>query len=226
MKTQSTIRKLLTGLIGASAAMMATTASAALPQGWSDTLPAWTATASSCSTDENTAGKYEFAGAQFRFLGSNVSNASTGSLIPVYQPITVRCNVAPVHDYVPATTTPAPDPGGIAITTPADWVSANWNAMIVSYKDPDGMGTGAQFTATLKKINRTTFAESTVASFNSNTKAVLTASQDVKTFSQVIDFSKFEYYVEINLVRTSAAVATPVAYSVRLTNGSVAVVPQ
>ncbi len=212
----NTFRNFLTGLIGVGAAMMATSASA-LPQGWSDTLPAWTATASSCSVDESSAGKYEFDKGQFRFLGTNFSDVAGRSRLP----ITVRCNVTPMYDYVPAFTTPPPDPGGISITTPASWKSVKWNALVVGYHDPDGMGTDSQFTATLKKMNRATFAETNVVTFDSNTKAVLIPNQDVATFSQAIDFQKYEYYVEINLVRTGAAATTPVAYSVRLTNGSV-----
>lgn len=223
-----TPRNLLTALAGLGAAMMAPSASA-LPQGWSDTLPAWTATASSCSVDEGSAGKYEFYNGQFRFLGANVSGVAGLSTAivagPVYQPITVRCNVTPMYDYVPAFTTPAPDAGGIAITTPASWKSVGWNALVVGYKDPDGMGAGARFTATLKKMNRATFAEANVVTFDSNTKAILTANQDVATFNQAIDFQHYEYYVEINLIRTSTAVATPVAYSVRLTNGSAYIAP-
>ncbi len=216
----NTLRNFLTGLIGVGAAMMATSASA-LPQGWSDTLPAWTATASSCSVDEGSAGKHEFYKGQFRFLGTNASGVAGRS----YLPITVRCNVTPMYDYVPAYTTPPPDPGGIAITTPASWKSVDWNALVVGYQDPDGMGTGSQFTATLKKMNRATFVESNVVVFNSNTQAVLTPNQDVATFNQAIDFQHYEYYVEINLVRTGAGVATPVAYSVRLTNGSAYIPP-
>lgn len=217
------LRQLLTGLIGAGAALMATSASA-LPPNWSDTLPAWTATASSCAVDEGSAGKYEFVNGQFRFLGTNYSDLVLSTTpfgqISTYAPITVRCNVTPMYDYVPSYTQPATDPDGIAITVPASWKSVDWNALVVGYKDPDGVGTAAQVIARLKRMNRATFAEATVATFDSNASAVVAATQDVATFKQKFDFQNYEYYVEINLIRANKTVVSPTAYSVRLTNGS------
>ena len=68
-----TIRQTLITLFATGIIISATTASA-LPQGWGDYLPSWTATASSCSVDESSAGKYELSGTQFRYLGDNISN--------------------------------------------------------------------------------------------------------------------------------------------------------
>jgi len=204
----------------------ATTASA-LPANWSDDLPAWTATASSCAIDESSASKYEVTGTQFRFLGNNVSNygifsgnaaqLSAISVTPTYQPITVRCNVTPVYDYVPA----VPAAPGDLFGTPASWVSADWNSLIVGYKDTDGISAKAQVSASLKKISRATMLESTIATFNSNLSATVAANEDVKQFTHKFDFSANDYYVEINLIRQDTSVTTPVAYSVRLAKGNI-----
>jgi len=226
-----TLRNTLTTLLATGAIVTATSASA-LPQGWGDYLPAWTATASSCSVDESSADKYEFSGTQFRYLGTNVSNfgvftsnaaASGNSAIivrpnPTYQPITVRCNVTPIYDYVPA----VPAASGDLFGTPAYWKSADWNALIVGYKDTDGISTKAQVSASLRKVSRATLGETTVATFNSNLSANVSANEDVKQFTHTFDFQNNDYYVEINLIRQDATVATPVAYSVRLAKGEFA----
>lgn len=226
-----TLRNTLMTLLATGAIVTATSASA-LPQGWGDYLPAWTATASSCSVDESSTGKYEFSGTQFRYLGNNVSNyglivsnvvAPVNSAIVIgpsgsYQPITVRCNVTPIYDYVPA----VPAANGDLFGTPASWKSADWNALIVGYKDPDGISAKAQVSASLRKVNRATLGESTVATFSSNTSANVSANEDIKQFNHTFDFQNFEYYVEINLIRKDATVATPVAYSVRLAKGGFA----
>ena len=221
-------RTLLIALLGTGAALMTTSASA-LPANWSDTLPAWTATASSCAVDESSAGKYEFLGSQFRFLGTNVSNqlslSPTTTAIavgPVYQPITVRCNVTPMYDYIPAKTIP----GDITIQVPAGWKSVNWNALVVGYKDPDGLNSNANVSVQLKRVSRATLGEATVATFNSNSFVKLTQGEEVKHFTHAFDFQNNEYYVEISLIRTKTTVASPVAYSVRLTNGGIDTVIQ
>jgi len=216
-----TLRNTLMSLL-ATSAIVTSTGVSALPTGWVDGLPAWTATASSCSVDESSAGKYDFAGSQFRYLGTNVSGSSIsgGSGFPplfLISPITVRCNVTPSYDYVPAFVADDPDEFGSA----AYWKNPNWewNSLIVGYKDTDGIGTKAQMTASQKKVSRATLSESTIATFNSNLTASVVAHEDVKTFDHTFDFESNEYYVEINLYRTDTSVATPVAYSVRLANG-------
>lgn len=222
-----TLHKNLIGLLGA-ATMIVSTQAFALPAGWVDGVPAWSSTASSCALDESSKNKYEFSLSQFRFFGTNVSDVTTSTIgtipltLPV--PITVRCNVTPMYDYVPAV--PAP-PGGL-FGTPAYWASTiNWNALVVGYKDPDGVGTKAQVTAALRKVSRATLAESTIATFSSNAFANTGNIENVKTFTpQAFDFQANEYYVEINLYRTDTTVVTPVAYSVRLTSGSVLTVPK
>jgi len=232
MKTLHTTLKTLL----ATATIVTATSVSALPQDWADYLPSWTATASSCSIDESSSGKYEFSGTQFRYLGSNVSNygvflsnaRSTGNNAVVvtptstYQPITVRCNVTPVYDYVPA----VPAAPGSLFGTPAYWKSADWNALIVGYKDTDGISTKAQVSASLKKVSRATLGESTIATFDSNLSASVAANEDIKQFTHAFDFQNNEYYVEINLVRTATTVATPVAYSVRLAKGQFTTVPK
>lgn len=226
-----TLRNTLTTLLATGVIVTATSASA-LPQGWGDYLPAWTATASSCSVDESSAGKYEFSGTQFRYLGDNVSNygalfsstAASSSLFtiakPSYQPITVRCNVTPVYDYVPA----VPAAEGDLFGTGASWKSADWNALIVGYKDTDGISTKAQVSASLRKVSRATLGETTITTFNSNLSANVAANEDIKQFAHAFDFQNNGYYVEINLLRTDTTVATPVAYSVRLAKGGFAAI--
>ncbi len=221
-----TLRNAAIALLTLGTLASATTASA-LPANWSDDLPAWTATASSCAIDESSASKYEVTGTQFRFLGNNVSNygifsgnaaqLSAISVTPTYQPITVRCNVTPVYDYVPA----VPAAPGDLFGTPASWVSADWNSLIVGYKDTDGISAKAQVTASLKKISRATMTESTIATFNSNLSATVAANEDVKQFTHKFDFGANDYYVEINLIRQDTSVTTPVAYSVRLAKGNI-----
>ncbi|MDD5275821.1 MAG: hypothetical protein PHR16_07035 [Methylovulum sp.] len=221
-----TLRNSLMALLATGTILTATSASA-LPQDWWDDLPAWTATASSCSVDESSGSKYEFSGTQFRYLGGNVSdyglNASRNSNIsitPTYKPITVRCNVTPVYDYVPA----IPAAPGDLFGTPASWKSADWNTLIVGYKDADGISTNAQVSASLRKVSRATLGETTLATFNSNLSANTAANEDIKQFTHTFDFKNNDYYVEINLIRKNTTVATPVAYSVRLAKGGVAAI--
>jgi hypothetical protein len=223
-----TLRNAAIALLTVGTLAGATTASA-LPANWNDLLPAWTATASSCAIDESSASKYEVTGTQFRFLGDNVSNygifsgnaarqsLNPISIVPSYQPITVRCNVTPVYDYVPA----VPAAPGDLFGTPASWVSADWNSLIVGYKDTDGISAKAQVSASLRKISRATMTESTIATFSSNLSATVAANEDVKQFTHKFDFSANDYYVEINLIRQDTSVTTPVAYSVRLAKGNI-----
>lgn len=204
----------------ASATILGATSASALPLGWTDSLLAWSSTASSCSVDESSASKYEFSGTQFRYLGTNVSSVSTGTFSFI-QPITVRCNVAPVHDYVPGI------PGtSTTFPIPASWVSPKWNSLIVGYKDTDGISNKARVTATLRRVARSTLGEATIAVFDSNAFPSILQQEEVKQFNHTFDFQKNEYYVEINLYRTDTTVTTPIAYSVRLTNGSVIDIPK
>jgi len=205
-----TLRNTLMTLLATGTIVAATTASA-LPAGWVDSLTAWTATASSCAVDESSAGKYEFNLSQFRYLGANFSDTTGRPPLSTLKPITVRCNVTPIYDYLKG----APDiflPNAVAI-------SPDWNTLIVGYKDTDGISTKARVTASLKRVIRATMGESTVATFDSNLSASVVANEDVKAFSHIIDFQHNDYYVEINLTRTDTTVATPVAYTVRLANG-------
>ena len=231
----NTLRTSLITLLATGSLFAATNASA-LPANWFDELPAWSSTASSCSVDESSTGRYEFSGAQFRYKGDKISPASrmastaggitTGGIVigigTGLQPITVRCNVTPIYDYVPA----VPAAPGDFVGTNAYWKSADWNTLIVGYTDPDGISTKTQVTASLRKLNRATLTESVIAVFNSNTSANAVANEDVKQFTHSFDFLHNEYYVEINLTRQDATVATPVAYSVRLAKGDVMQVPQ
>ncbi|MDP1614960.1 MAG: hypothetical protein Q8L68_04110 [Methylococcales bacterium] len=131
-------------------------------------------------------------------LSSN--NAIIINSTPTYQPITVRCNVTPIYDYVPV----IPAASGDLFGTPASWKSADWNMLIVGYKDPDGISAKAQVSASLRKVSRSTLGESTIATFNSNLSANVAANEDIKQFNHTFDFQNNDYYVEINLVRQDA----------------------
>ena len=210
----------------ATGSSLAATGVSALPLDWYDELPAWTSTASSCAIDESSTGRYEFTGAQFRYKGDKVSPLLPRTISAIggasFQPITVRCNVTPIYDYVPA----VPAASGDFFGQNAYWKSADWNTLIVGYKDPDGISTKAQVTASLRKLSRATLTESTIAVFNSNDSANVLANEDVKQFTHSFDFLNNEYYVEINLIRQEATVATPIAYSVRLAKGNIMQVPK
>lgn len=205
MKLQN---KILTNL-AATALVLTTTTASALPSGWHDVLPAWSATASSCSLDESSTGKSEFSGTQFRYLGSAVSSVRFVGTFPfatlVTTPITVRCNVTPIYDF----------------QSTGSARSAFWNHLIVGYKDPDGISTKAQVLVSLRKVSRATQGETTIATFNSNTSNNVVANEDVAhfKFNENPDFQNNAYYVEINLIRTDVTVATPIVYTVRLANG-------
>ena len=166
MKTENKIIKNYLTKIAISAALagsMCNTASA-LPSGWSDNITAWTATASSCTLDESSAGKSEFVLSQFRYLGSAISSVNFVPIglikFPVSVPITVRCNVTPIYKYVYH----PPQTVGFA----SDVVSAenvSWNSLIVGFKDPDGISTKAQVSVSLRKVSRATQGETTICHF-------------------------------------------------------------
>ena len=83
-----------------------------------------------------------------------------------------------MYDYVPA----IPAASGDLFGTPASWKSADWNALIVGYKDPDGISTKAQVSASLRKVSRATLTETTIATFSSNLSANVAANEDIKQF--------------------------------------------
>jgi hypothetical protein len=155
----------------------------------------WTAAASTCVPGgRGTLDRYGFAGGDFYFDGAAVSASSV--LGPV--PIIVRCHVTqpPYTDrFNPVT----------------------WDMLIVGFQDPDGVTSNATMIARLMRISRPTGIASSVVSFNSNTGGLTTRHErGVKFQSSAVDFFNYEYYVEILLYRTSTAVASPRAYSVRL----------
>ena len=195
----------------ASATVFAATNASALPTGWVDSLTAWTATASSCSVDESSFGKYEFNGSQFRYLGTNISTTVGTPPFVLSQPIVVRCNVTPIYDYVKGL------PDGFIPNAVAK--SPDWNTLIVGYKDADGVLTTTRVSAVLKRVIRSSLVESTVATFDSNLFTSLVAHEDVKAFTHAFDFQNNSYYVELSLTRANTSVITPTVYSVRLANG-------
>ena len=163
-----------------------------------ESVPAWTAAASTCAPDEGAIGKYGFSYGDFFFNGSAVSNTSTIGLVP----ITVRCNVA--------------NPLDVRGSEPAN---PNWDALIVGFQDPDGKAANAGMLTRLVRISRPTGAPSIVATLNSNGDALTTRHERFVQFNaSALDFSKYEYFVEIYLYRASTAVASPRVYSVRLAN--------
>lgn len=166
-----------------------------------ESVPAWTAAASTCAPDEGAIGKYGFSYGDFFFNGSAVSNTSTIGLIP----ITVRCNVT--------------NPLDVRGSEPAN---PNWDALIVGFQDPDGVATNAAALTRLVRISRPTGAASIVATLNSNTDTLTTRHERFAQFNaSAIDFRNYEYFVEIYLYRPSTAVASPRAYSLRLANVTV-----
>jgi hypothetical protein len=187
-------------------ALLSTTASAALPAGWTESdIQAWTSTASSCAIDEAANTKHEFVGSQFRFRAGEASSSISTPGQLIFIPITARCNVTPIYAFDPA-------------AAPA-WRSPNWNALVVGYADPDGPGRAASVTVRLKRLSRATLSEATVVEFNSNNFPDTAPTESAAIFGEPLDFARNEYYMEINLLRRPDSEKTPVAYSVRLTNG-------
>lgn len=138
----------------------------------------------------------QFNNADFYFSGSKIS--ASGRL-NFALPMTARCNV---NNPLDAKTDPS------------------WNTLIVGYKDPDGQQTNASVVARLIQIKRATGTAATIATFNSNNIPLLDRRESYITFGTALDFHNNEYLVQLDLVRTTTDVATPIAYSVRLTSTS------
>lgn len=156
-------------------------------------LPAWTHTASSCAVDEDSLVKYQVNAANFTFESTEISDP--GLFGPI--PIIARCNVL----------------------NPLDAGNPVWDALVVGYRDPDGTGTAHRATARLFRVSRPTGNVFQVAAFNSNTNAVniTTRTEGLVQFNHTFDFLNNEYFVQIELVRTSTSL-NPQAFSVRLTD--------
>lgn len=106
------------------------------------------------------------------------------------------------------------------IASPRDdgLVSPNWNCLTVKYQDPDGTTTGNAVTVYLRKIDCTTAAPVTIATFNSNSFTDTGVICHSKTFTEAWDFCKYFYYLETRLYRSSTATTVPCVHAFRLSN--------
>jgi len=147
-----------------------------------------------------------------------------GGIEGFYEPIVARCNVLNPLDVNSLELNPNQDPyiGNSYIANPY------WHALIVGYADPDGMGSNTNVVAKLIRVSRPTGAVVTVATFNSDkspSKNITTRHEDLIEFFPYldsghwtfVDFGNYEYYVQLELIRTPLATQqAPVIYSVRL----------
>jgi len=168
---------------------------------WDDPSP-WTTLASTCAIDESGLKQYAFNYADFYYLGSAVSTSSrTGGLLPLVS----RCNV----------------------DNPLDAnVNPKWNTLIIGYMDPDLQKTAASVVARLIQVKRATGATSTLAIFNSNTNSTVGRTEGYVTFDASFDFHNNAYFVQLELVRASTEVLSPIVYSARLVESSSNTVPK
>lgn len=169
--------------------------------GYIDFLPAWTHVASACAVDEDSLSKTSTAGAYFTFKGASVSAPGGPLLGPI--PLFARCNVVNPLDARGL------EPG-----------NPNWNALIVTYLDPDGTGTAHRVQARLVRVSRATGAGATIATFNSNSLNITTQTERLKLFNHQFDFGDYYYYVELALTRTDASTGNPRLAAVRLAQAS------
>src|SRR5262249_46773793 len=119
----------------------------------------WTHTASSCAVDPQHLDKAAFRNADFSFKWQAFSEfiPPIGGIGGYYEPIVARCNVLNPLDLGSHESNPDP-----YISNPY------WNALIVGYADPDGMGSNTNVVAKLIKVSRPTGTTTTVATFNSD----------------------------------------------------------
>jgi hypothetical protein len=191
---------LLTGVSCTVLSVSSIAPAAADVPGYDEFGVAWTHTASSCAVDPQHLDKAAFRNADFSFQSQAFSRFIQSGQYSFYEPIVARCNVLNPLDADPATENP------------------DWNALIVGYADPDGMGINTNVVAKLIRVSRPTGAVVTVATFNSDkspSKNITTRHEDLSQFFQPLDFRNNEYYVELELIRTPLATQqAPVIYSV------------
>lgn len=158
----------------------------------SELLPAWTCVGSACTVDEDSLGKFEFANADFKFRGTNVSStvAQSGALVP----ITARCNV----------------------TNPLDTDNPDWNRLFVGYQDTNGTNSQNGVVVRLKRINRPSGTVFDVATFNSNLQNTTNRTEKSITLNHDWNFLANEYFLQIELTRGSINNSATV-FSLRLT---------
>lgn len=154
----------------------------------------WTVVVSTCTPDEDSAGRYEFETSAFQFKGTNVGT------------ITARCNVTDPDDYVP------PEGGATGVSDPV------WNRIEVTYFDPDGnlLGVGARATVSLRGVDKNTGEEYLVKTFNSdtyNTVGIRLRETSIPV-AHHFNFVRYAYYVALQLTRTVGD--SPKLFRVRL----------
>ncbi|MCI0417135.1 hypothetical protein L0222_30560 [bacterium] len=152
-------------------------------------LPAWTHTASSCAIDEDSLPLYRFQTAVGPGSDFTFRAGQTST-----SPIIARCNVV----------------------NPLDQGNPAWNAIILGYQDPDGIGTNHSVRAKLFSVSRPTGSTTLIAFVNSNTSGNTGRTELAIKFSHSFDFLNNEYFVQIELIRKNQN-AGPVAFMVRLT---------
>jgi hypothetical protein len=160
-------------------ALATSTAEAAVP-GYIDYLPAWSQSANSCAVDD----------------------ASTGAFLAGYNALSFRSGSTALNLWAWCHVTNPLDTGN------PDGLNNRplWDGLIAGYTDPDGIGTAAGVKATLYRVSRATGGYAAVAAFDSNAWLNKTTWQEgVKTFTAKLDFLNNDYYVLINLTRTSTA---------------------
>lgn len=164
-------------------------ARAAVP-GYYDYLPAWMGVASTFAIDEASLSKYTCSFAVLGFKSTAVSDVTrTGELIP----LTARATVlSPLPSAAPV-----------------------WNALIVDYTDPDGLGTAYQVKATLYRVNRANGSSVPVVTFDSNSSALTTRTEGLIQFAYAFDFKNNEYFVEVNIYKKDTQ-GNPTVRAVRL----------
>jgi hypothetical protein len=155
-------------------------------------LPAWTHAASACVVDEDSVGKFEFANADFKFRGTNLSTVATGTGALI--PITARCNVV----------------------NPFDERNPDWNRLVVGYQDSNGTNAQNGAIVRLKRISRPSGAVFVEATFSSNDQSATNRTERSIPVNHEWDFLRNEYFVQIELTRGSAADSVSV-FSLRLT---------
>jgi hypothetical protein len=161
---------------------------------------AWTHTASSCAVNPQDLDKAAFSGPDFTFQPQAYSGYfEITQFGPLWEPITANCNVLNPLDADPAAENPL------------------WDALIVGYADPDGVGTNTNVVARLIRVRRNDGIQSTVVTFDSNKFNTRTPGEQLLQFSPPMDFKNNEYFVQLALLRTPlAGHSNPVVYSVRL----------
>jgi hypothetical protein len=171
--------------------------------GYQEHGPAWTHTASSCTVNPSQLEKVALTGADLSFEPLSFSRLiATTQFGPVWEPLIARCNVLNPLDALPADLDP-PNP--------------QWNALIVGYADPDGMGINTNVIARLMRVRRNDGAVKNVVAFDSNKNSGTTRDEQLACFNELLDFRHNEYFVQLELIRTPlAGQRNPVIFSVRL----------